>query len=114
MKDRDGNTQKSQGCIYGVSSEEILELNKELDYSIDIKAFERGEFVILRNINRGAYEDTQNVTFMVDNKTLSYAIGGLMPAEFNDYLAKAIIGFPVFIFQMKCLKVWLPHRLFMK
>ncbi len=40
-----GNTQKSQGCIYGVSSEEILELNKELDYSIDIKAFERGEFV---------------------------------------------------------------------
>ncbi len=94
MKDRDGNTQKSQGCIYGVSSEEILELNKELDYSIDIKAFERGEFVILRNINRGAYEDTQNVTFMVDNKTLSYAIGGLMPAEFNDYFGKSYNWFP--------------------
>ena len=94
MKDRDGNTQKSQGCIYGVSSEEILELNKELDYSIDIKAFERGEFVILRNINRGTYEDTQNVTFMVDNKTLSYAIGGLMPAEFNDYFGKSYNWFP--------------------
>ena len=71
-----------------------MELNKELDYSIDIKAFERGEFVILRNINRGTYEDTQNVTFMVDNKTLSYAIGGLMPAEFNDYFGKSYNWFP--------------------
>lgn len=93
-KDRDGNIQKSQGCIYGISSEEILELSKELDEPIDIKAFERGEFVIVRNINRGAYVDTQNVTFMVENKTLSYAIGGWMPAEWNDYFGKSYNWFP--------------------
>ena len=46
--------------------------------------------------------------------SLSVEVDSELFESFLTILAKAIIGFPVFIFQMKCLKVWLPHRLFMK
>lgn len=103
-KDHDGNIQKSQGCIYGIGSEEILELSKELGYSIDLKAFQRGEFVILRNINRGAYVDTQDATFTVENRTMSYAVGGFVPAEFNDYFGKSYNWFPCVYISDEALK----------
>ena len=104
IKDRDGNIQKSQGCIYGVDSEAILELSKELGYPIDTEAFQQGEFVILRNINRGSYMDAGHITFALGNKTMSYAIGGLLPAEFNDYFGKSYNWLPCVYISDQALK----------
>ncbi len=94
VKDRDGNIQNLPGYIYGIDDEGISELSENLDTPIDKDAFGRGEFVILRNLYRGSYIDNSDAAFKIGNETISYSIGGFLPAEFDDYFGKSYNWLP--------------------
>lgn len=104
VKDRDGEIQNQPGYIYGINVNEIAELSKELDDAIDIEAFLRGDFVIVRNLNRGSYIHNSQVDFIVENKNVSYPIGGFLPAEFDDYYGKSYNWLPCIFISEDALK----------
>ncbi|MDE5596338.1 MAG: FtsX-like permease family protein [Lachnospiraceae bacterium] len=104
VKERDGNRQNLPGYVYGINAGKLSELSETLDHPIDMEAFERGEFVILRNLYRGTYIDTGNVIFYVDDEMLSYKVGGELPAEFNDYFGKSYNWLPCIYMSEEALK----------
>ena len=104
VKDRDGEIQNRPGYIYGINADGITELCKELDVAIDIEAFLRGEFVIVRNLNRGSYIHDSQVDFFVENKAVSYPIGSFLPAEFDDYYGKSYNWLPCIFISEEVLK----------
>lgn len=104
VKDRDGEIQNRPGYIYGINVNGIMELCKELDTAIDIEAFLRGEFVIVRNLNRGSYIHNSQVDFLVGNKDVSYPVGSFLPAEFDDYYGKSYNWLPCIFISEEALK----------
>ncbi len=104
VKDRDGDCQNLPGYVYGINAEKLSGLSETLDNPIDAEAFERGEFVILRNLNRGTYIDTSNVVFYVDDEMMSYPVGGELPAEFDDYFGKSYNWLPCIYMSEAALK----------
>ena len=94
VKDQDDDSKNLPGYVYGINADKLSELCETLDNPIDAEAFERGEFVILRNLYRGTYIDTSNVIFCVDDEMVSYTVGGELPAEFDDYFGKSYNWLP--------------------
>ncbi len=87
IADTQGDIHNLEGYAYGVDAKSIPDLSDELGYTIDETAFERGEFVIIRDIWKEPLSLTDTVKFFVGDmeKPVSYVLGGVLPSEFVTY-----------------------------
>lgn len=84
--DLDGEMNTLPGYIYGVSKEWAVMMNEENGMSIDVDAFNRGEEAVIRDIWKNEFISKDNVEFVIgENQLISMPLGGVLPAEYQDY-----------------------------
>ena len=84
--DSDGVVNTLPGYIYGVSKEWAAMINEENDMSIDVDAFNSGKEAVIRDIWKNELISKDNVEFVIgENQIISIPLGGVLPAEYQDY-----------------------------
>lgn len=77
VTDIQGNPHYQQGEAFGLNKDEIIKLHEEAGGSFDADAFERGEFIILKNARESEMEYTK-IFFANDTESITLKIGGFI------------------------------------
>lgn len=106
IADTQGDIHNLPGYVYGVDAKGVAELNKELEHPIDEAAFERGEFVIIRDIWKDPLSVADTVDFYIGNMEtpVSFALGGVLPSEFVAYYGTGYNRIPSVYMSVSLLK----------
>ena len=81
VTDMQGNFLFTEGEAIGLTNDEIAELCEDMQFTFDVAAFERGEFIILQAALTQTEKESVEVVFVTVDDPITLKIGGHIEAE---------------------------------